>query len=255
VNPRPLVAGALAAVAVATTGLLGACSSGQIAQTAEIQPGVGGVSLSAPDGRRVYIRDLTVAYHGPKGYAKGSNAPLDLWIFNSTEGPVTLSRVGAALQAQPDATRQPVSVVISAGGNTAAPCSVPKSLAPSPSAPSPSPSSASPSSPAAKSSAKGSASASASASTSPSPSPTPSPTVGSSEIHVVVPAGGCVELSTRAAQYLQLAGLPDALSNAQTVLAGFEFTDSAGKTFDIGTPNDPARIPLAVPDSPRPRTS
>lgn len=70
---------------------------------------------------------------------------------------------------------------------------------------------------------------------------------------MVVPAGGCVELSTRASQYLQLAGLPDALTNSQTVLAAFHFTAGGGTTFDIGTASDPARIPLAVPDSPEPR--
>jgi hypothetical protein len=258
---RPLVSGALAAVAVATTGLLGACSSGQIAQTAGIQPGVTGVNLNAPDGRRVYIRDASVAFHGPTGYTKGSNAPLDLWLFNGTEDPVILTGVNAAL-APPQtgasaAPWEPVEVVIASGGNTAAPCSVPASSMPTTSAPSPSPSSAAPSSPAAKSSGKASASASASpsGSASASPSASPSPSVGSSSIKVTVPAGGCVELSSRAAQYLQLAGLPDRLTNTDAVLTMFVFTDRHGTTFTIGSRANPARVPVAVPDSPEPRKS
>ena len=93
-NRRPLVAGALAAVAVATTGLLSACGAGQLAQTAQVQPGVPGINTQAPDGRQVYVRNAALDYSGPKGYAQGANAPMSLWIFNDTQQVVTL--VGVA---------------------------------------------------------------------------------------------------------------------------------------------------------------
>jgi hypothetical protein len=263
VNRRPLVAGALATVAVATTGLLGACSAGQVAQTARVQPGVAGVNLDAPNGRRVYIRNAAVAYHGPNGYAKASTAPLSLWIFNDTEHAVTLTGVAAAVElAQTDASGKPVrhgaDVVISAGDNAAGPCSVPRSLPPaappSVTAPSMSPS-ASPSKSSARASGSASASASPSASPSSSPSPSPSASVGSASIKVTVPAGGCVALTSHAAQVLQLTDLPDPLGNTNSVAAIFAFTSDDGASFTIGSKDKPAEIPVSTPDSPQPRAS
>src|SRR5439155_17840999 len=98
-------------------------SAGQIAQTAEVNPGVAGINTQAPD-RMVYLRNATVDYFGPKGYPKGTNAPLALWIFNNTTGPITLTRVDG-----------PAQVMLSNGANTAAPCAVPRSLPPVPATP------------------------------------------------------------------------------------------------------------------------
>ena len=246
-NRRPLVAGALAAIGVVTVGLLSACSAGQIAQTAQVEPGVPGVNVQAP-GKPIYIRNAALDYPGPKGYAKGANAPLSLWIFNDTEQPISL--VGVA---------GPAPMVLSDGANSAAPCSVPRSLPPV------SPfiiNSGNPASPtvsgsAAKSSAssKTSASPSGSGFASASPSPSPSPSFGSSTINVTIPAGGCVELSHRAAHYLQIVGLPDTVDTAGSVPTMFSFTTEGGQPFTIGTENEPVKLPVAVPESPLPHAS
>jgi hypothetical protein len=249
VNRRPLVAGALAALAVTTTGLLSACGTGQIAQTAAVQPGVAGVNTQAPD-RLVFIRNAALEYPGKDGYQKGGDAPLALWIFNDTESPVTLVGVFGA----PD---QPaLTIVESDGANTAAPCSAQRSASPSVAAPTES-ATASPSpDKSAKSStpAKGSPSPSTS-SASPSPAPSPSPTVGSSTINVKIPAGGCVELSKRAASYLQIVGLPQAVRNEDSVPVIFVFASGDGKHFTIGTPGKEVQVPITTPESPQPRTS
>jgi hypothetical protein len=254
VSRRPLVAGALAVVAVGTTGLLAACSAGQQAQTSEIRPGVAGVNLSAPDGRRVYVRNIAVTYPGPTGYPKGGAAPLQMWIFNDTQQTITLTAVNGA------------EVHEASGTNDAEPCSVPRSIAPSaPSsvtAPSVSPSvstspSASASKPAKPSAPAKSGAPSASPSESPSgsPSPSPSPTLGSATIKVAVPAGGCVELSPRAANYLALVELPVTVDSTTLVPVWFSFRSDDGSTFEIGSAGDPVRVPVAVPDSPLPRES
>jgi hypothetical protein len=246
VNRRPLVAGVLAAVAVTTTGVLSACGAGQIAQTANVRPGVPGVNTQAPDGKRVYIRNAALAYRGPDGYPEGSNVPLQFWIFNGTEQVVTLVGVAA-----------PADVVESTGDNSAAPCSVPRSLPPaappSVTAPSQTPSAASPS--AKPGASKASASASASASPSAAPSPSPSPSVGSATIKVAIPAGGCVELTPRAANFLQLVNVPASVANTTAVPMVFSFTSDDGSSFTIGSQSDPVRLPVTTPESPEPRNS
>jgi len=235
VNRRPLVAGALAAVAVATTGLLSACGAGQLAQTSQVQPGVAGINTQAPDGRRVYVRNAALDYPGPKGYAQGANAPVSLWIFNDTEHVITLVGVAG------------VQVVESDGANSAAPCAVPRSIPASAPASATTPT-ATPAAPP-SSAAKGKSSPSASASPSLSPSPSPSPSLGSAQINVPVPAGGCVELSRRAAHYLQVLDLPKAVDNASWVPVGFSFTSDDGSSFTIGTENAPVQLPVTVPES------
>ncbi len=251
-NRRPLVAGALAVVAVGTTGLLSACSAGQIAQTAQVRPGVAGVNQDAPDGRRVYVRNVAIEYPGIKGYPQGGSAPLQMWIFNGTEQTVTLTAVNGA------------QVHEAAGSNDAEPCSVPRSIAPSapPSVTAPSMSPSVSAAPSASKSAKPSTSArSASPSSSPSgspsesPSPSPSPTLGSATINVAVPAGGCVELSPRAANYLALVELPEAVNSTSLVPVWLSFRNEDGSTFEIGSESEPVQVPVATPDSPEPDRS
>jgi hypothetical protein len=246
VNRRPLVAGALAAVAVTTTGLLSACSAGQLAQTAAIRPGVAGVNAQAP-GRLVFVRNAALDFPGKDGYKKGDNAPLSVWIFNDTETPITLVRVFGP------------TVVESDGANAAEPCSVPRSTPPvAPSTVTPANGTASPS-PSKPSSAPAKSAPSTKASPSPSessaaPSPSPSPSVGS-EVNVKIPAGGCVELSKRAANYLQIVGLPKDIGNGDTVPVLFAFIGGDGSNFTVGTPDAPVMLPVATPDSPQPRSS
>jgi hypothetical protein len=267
---RRAVAGALAAGAVLATGLLTACGTGQIAQTAQVQTSVPGVNAQA-DGRLVFIRDAVVDYGQPTGYPQGANAALSLWIFNDTEQPVTLVGVTAALS--DGGAAEAVPVVLSSGAGSAAPCaSRPPSSAPASSAaPSPAASSPAAPSPAAPSPAASSGTASPSASASPargarasgspsvsvpssvpaSPSPSPS-AVGSPVVDVRVPAYGCVELSRRATRYVQAVGLPRPLRNEQSLAVRFDFTAGDGQRFAVGTP---LLLPVSVPESPLPRPS
>jgi len=223
--------------AVLSVGLLSGCSAGQIAQTAQVQPGVPGLNTQAPD-RKVYLRNVTVDYPGPKGYAPGANAPLTLWIFNNTTDPVTLTGVEG-----------PGQVVVSAGDNKAAPCVVPRSATPVP------PTSAPPSA-SGSASASGKPSVKPSVVASPSPSASPSATpAGSATIKLTIPALSCLELSHRAALYLQVAGLPGKLDSSGTLKGVvFHLTDSAGQSFTIGTEANPLNIPVSVPESPLPRS-
>ena len=234
-NRRPLVVGAVAVSAALATGLLSACSAGQIAQTAQVEPGVPGVNTQAA-GYAVFIRNAALDYPGPKGYPAGASASLSLWIVNTTQQSVSLVRVTSG--------NEPL--VASAGKNTAAPCVVPRSAGSS------SPGSAPSSSSAPSPSGSGRASSSASSSSSPSASPSPSP-AGSTTFKVTIPAGGCVELSRRAAQYLQVAKLPDTVLNSEAVPITFEFSTEDGQRFTIGDGEPPLRLPVSVPDSPLPR--
>ena len=73
---------------------------------------------------------------------------------------------------------------------------------------------------------------------------------------MTIPAAGCVELSPRAAQYLQVVNLPEALGNQQSVHAVFQFSTAGGQSFSIGDqPNAQADLPVAPPGSPLPRPS
>jgi len=245
-NRRPLLAGAVAASAALATGLLAACSAGQVAQTAGIEPAVPGVSGQTA-GYPVYVRNALLEYSEPKGYPSGAKVPMALWIFNNSHEPVTLVSVTAA---QGD---RPVQVVLSSGSSVApsasnAPaCSVPVSASPVPSPTTTTPSA----SPSASGSAKPSGSASASASASPSASPSPS-AAGATTIKVSIPAGGCVELSKRATQYLQAVDLPGALGNADPLAVTFGFTTAGGQSLSTGTP---LNLPVAPPANPGPRPS
>jgi hypothetical protein len=65
---------------------------------------------------------------------------------------------------------------------------------------------------------------------------------------VTIPALSCVELTRRAARYLQVVNLPDRLDNADSVASVLYFVDGAGHDFTIGEPTSPLRLPVAVPD-------
>jgi hypothetical protein len=246
-NRRPLLAGAVAASAALATGLLAACSAGQVAQTAGIAPAVPGVSGQTV-GYPVYVRNAQLDYSEPKGYPSGAKVPMALWIFNNSHQPVTLVSVTAAQG------NRPVQVVLSTGtsiapsASNAPACSVPVSPSPTPSA---AVSSSAPS--ASPSASKPSGSASASASVPPSPSASPSPSAaGATTIKVSIPAGGCVELSKRASQYLQAVDLPGALGNADPLAVMFGFTTADGQNLSTGAP---LSLPIAPPASGGPRPS
>jgi len=250
-NRGPLAVGGLAVAGALTATLLSACGAGQIAQTAGIQPGVPGVNAQAP-GRLVFVRNATVDYAGPKGYPKGASAPLSFWVFNDGQEPVNLVGVTAA-QVTLDGRALPVQVTALSGTASASPCVSPRSPSAGPlpgvsASASPLPSTSGPAKP------SGSASASASPSPSASPSASPSPTRATS-FTMTIPSSGCVELSARAAQYLQVGALPEPLGNQQAVRAVFQFTASDGQSFTIGDQNPPLDLPVAPPSSALPRPS
>jgi hypothetical protein len=251
-NRRPLVAGGLAAATALSAALLSACSAGQIAQTANINPGVPGANAQA-DGRLVFVRNAAVEYGGPKGYAAGADAPLSFWVFNETEEPITLAGVTATM----DPDGRPVRFVQSAGKGAAAPC-VPPPASASPSlSPSPSPSASPSAVPSPSPSGSRSASASPSGSASPSASPSPSPSAaGSPVIKQVIQPFSCVELSPRAAQYVQAVDLPAALGNQNAFAVTFNFTTADGQRFTVtGQKGTPLGVPVAPPLSAGPRPS
>jgi hypothetical protein len=67
---------------------------------------------------------------------------------------------------------------------------------------------------------------------------------------VTIPPGGCLELSRRAAQYLQAVDLPSPLGNQDALAVTFGFTTADGQSFTIG---QPLSLPVSVPASPLPR--
>jgi len=69
---------------------------------------------------------------------------------------------------------------------------------------------------------------------------------------VTIPAGGCVELSKRAAQYLQAVDLPNALGNQDALAVTFGFTTADGQSLSTGAP---LSLPVAPPAGPGPRPS
>ncbi len=252
--PAALALGALAA------GLLAGCSAGQIAHTSQIVPSVPGaqgvIPIKSPD-EVIYLRNVTLDYPGRQGYAPGDAASLSLWVINESRQAVTLT--GAPTSAG--------QAVLSAGLNSASPCSVPRSpdAPPLPSttasggAPNTQPTAVSTtgttkSTPSSTARSSGSASpsvASSSAAAPPAPA-SPSAPVGSAVIKVRIPAGGCVALNRQAAQFLQVVGLAKAVENGTTVPVGFTFVGTDGQTYQTGAA---LNVPVDVPASPNERTS
>lgn len=257
----PTVAGALVA-----TGLLAACSAGQLAATSLVVPAVAGAqgSVNAPSENdptgTIAVSNATLDFPGPGGYKPGDNAPLTLWIFNNTSKDITLDAVGSVIdQAGP--------VVISTGAHSGAPSpclSSARPIQPNPSTGAPTagvgPSAgasggASPAgptgTPSGRPSAKptGSASQSLPASASPSPSPSPAP-AGSTDISVQIKAFGCVVLNRDASQFLQITGLKKAVGSGMTLNVAFHFTQAGGAQFTIpSTGNTGIAVPVNVPAS------
>ena len=83
---RVALAAGVATVAVIG---LGACSAGQVAETALLQPPISGLNTKSPDGR-LLIRDLEVVYNNTTGYPANSNAPLVMNLYNTTKEPLTV---------------------------------------------------------------------------------------------------------------------------------------------------------------------
>jgi hypothetical protein len=248
------VAGALAVA----TGLLAACSAGQLAATSMVVPAVAGAQASVDAGsptETITVNNATLDYPGTQGYKKGANVPVTLWIFNNTTKDVTLtgasSDAGQVLVSPGShsgalspclASARPIQPNPSTGAPTAGVLpSAGASAGVSPAGPTNTPSSR----PSAKPTASGTPSASASASASPSPSPS---TVGSATINVSIKTFGCVALNRESAQFLQITNLAKALGSGNTVNMWFTF-QAGGKEYTIGSETSPIAVPVNVPAS------
>jgi hypothetical protein len=249
----PAVAGALAVA----TGLLAACSAGQLAATSMVVPAVAGGQGSVEAGsptETIGIANATLDYPGVDGYKRGASAPVTLWIFNNTSTDIVLTGVTS------DAG--PVRILTGAHSGAPSPClSSARPIQPNPSTGAPTagvlpsagasagasaagPTNTPSSRPSARPTASGTPSASASASPSPSPSPAPE---GSETINVPVKSFGCVALNRDSAQFLQITGLTTAVGSGMTVNMRFTFTRD-GNQYEIG-PNGPIAVPVNVPAS------
>ncbi|MFI6758489.1 hypothetical protein ACIBF5_05000 [Micromonospora sp. NPDC050417] len=206
----------LGGAATASALLLSGCGTGQIAETAAMRPTVSGINTQTGD-NNFKIRNLAVVYKDTKGYPAGSDAPLEVSIYNDSMKPVTVTVTTTSARA----------VVL--GGK----------LAPSPQ---PSPSSASPS-------ASGSPSVDPSGSASGTPSGAASPSASATSAAPVdkpasiqIPAHEYVVLNPTNGSFLQLAGLSSDLKPGQSVQL----------IFDFGGQRIETAAPVAIPLTPAP---
>lgn len=219
----------LAAVGAAGTLLVSGCGAGQIAETAAKAPSVPGVNAEVDvEGGSYKIRNLVVGYRDPKGYPAGSNAPLEMVLFNDTDEPVTVTF-------STDSARALVLASASA-------LPTPPAGAPTPGGPE--------------------ASASGGAEVGPTDEPTatrtPRPTgsvqplpTASAEApagaspRVEIPARSFAMLNRTGGRFLQLEGLNEELRPGQSVNLQFDF---GGQRFST-------EVPVTVPLSPAPVAS
>ena len=81
-----LVAGAATVAVLALAG----CSAGQVAETAMLDTPIAGVDSQTSDGS-VLVRNLQIPYPGLEGYAAGSNAPVELSLYNQTNDTISVT--------------------------------------------------------------------------------------------------------------------------------------------------------------------
>ncbi|GAA0544867.1 hypothetical protein GCM10010172_28100 [Paractinoplanes ferrugineus] len=118
------VAQAAGAAMVAVIALAG-CSAGQVAETAILKAPVSGLNTQSPDGG-LLIRNLQVLYNNPAGYKSGSDAPLELGLFNQTQQSITVT---ISSRPQPDARANIVAaqqIGLSGGAAAASPSANPE---------------------------------------------------------------------------------------------------------------------------------
>lgn len=209
-------AAALSAAALGTVLLAAGCGAGQVAQTAEMQPAVPGANSTPTAGAdaSIQLRNVLIAYPGVEGYEQGDNAPLELFIFNTGQRPVTLVEVTT------DAAR--TAHMTGATTTTA-----------SPPPPSPSPSESPHETP--------TGSPSATPTGLPTAAPTASPSPSGAPVRVPVPVGGYVELSSTTSSRLELVELTRALRSGEAASIRFAFDNGATFTLDV---------PVGLPASP-----
>ncbi|MET8231101.1 hypothetical protein ABZS77_10535 [Micromonospora sp. NPDC005298] len=227
----------LSGVAAASL-LASGCGTGQIAETAEKEASVQGVSLTTGNGS-FSVRGLLVDYPGPEGYRAGQDALLNAVIYNDSKETVTVT-------VTTDSARE---VVI--GGGSASPsasASESTSASPSPSgSASPSTSTSESASPSATPSETGSSSATPSAPESARASGSASPAAPGQPARIELAPLSYLQLNSEATTQLRLIGLNEALRSGQNVFVTFDFGN--GNTV---TGPAPIAVPLtpAAPPSP-----
>ncbi|WP_433792464.1 hypothetical protein [Actinoplanes sp. CA-252034] len=206
-----LVAGA-ATVAVLA---LGACSAGQVAETAILDTPIAGVNAASESAAgKVLVRNLQVEYNGIKGYEAQENAPLEVSLFNETNEAVTVT-----ISSRPADNRPDVLTAKQVGFVSTATVTTPGEVV--------------------------GASAEPGASVSPSGSAEPTSTVRPAQIQIG-PQGSALFRPTDAAQ-LQVVGLSGELKPGMTVNLVFEFSNNATPLI--------LQAPVASPLTPAPRGS
>ncbi len=223
-GPALLLAGTAAASL-----LLSGCGAGQISETANKIPSVQGVNVQTSD-NLFKVRGLYVQFPGPKGYEAGSNAPVNVVIYNDSEKPVTVT-------VTTDSAREIVLTGSGAGESGAAtPTGSPtEPVTTSPTASDPS---ASPSQ---------SLEVTGSPSASPSPSESESAPAGQ-PARIEIPALSYAQLNAGNPRFLQLVGLNEKLLVGQQVNLTFDFGDGrVVKTpAPIGIPLTPEATPSKI---------
>ncbi len=222
-GPALLLAGTAAAASL----LLSGCGAGQISETANKIPSVQGVNVQTSD--NLYkVRGLYVQFPGPKGYEAGSNAPVNVVIYNDSEKPVTVT-------VTTDSAREIVLTGSGAGESGAA-------------TPTGSPTEPATASPTAT---DPSASPSQSLETSESPSASPSPSESApagQPARIEIPALSYAQLNAGNPRFLQLIGLNEKLLVGQQVNLTFDFGN--GKVIKtpapIGIPLTPEATPSKI---------
>ncbi|MEU4691709.1 hypothetical protein [Actinoplanes sp. NPDC023714] len=236
---------AAGAATVAVLALAG-CSAGQVAETAILDTPIGGVDTETVSGS-VYIRNLQVEYPGVEGYAAGSNAPLELSLYNQTDNPITVTISAKPTEEPQVVSASRVGIVTGVAGSSApapsgAPAETPSAHG-SASAPG-EPDEAAPSGAVSPVAPSGSGKPSAPvASDGPTAPAVPDAEVAPAEVKLG--AQGSALFRPADAAQLQVIGLSEELPPGTSVNLLFEFSD--------GSPAMEVAAPVANPLTPGPR--
>ncbi|RLP97034.1 hypothetical protein [Micromonospora sp. CV4] len=230
----------LSGIATATSLLASGCGTGQIAETANKEPSVQGVNLTAGNGAFA-VRGLLVDFPGTEGYRAGQDAALNAVIYNDSKDTVTVT-----------VTTESAREVVITGGSASPSASASESASASPSASesgsaSPSASESGSASPSATPSETGSSSATPSAPESARASGSASPSAPGQPARIELAPLSYLQLNSEATQQLRLIGLTEELRSGQNVFVTFDFGN--GNTV---TGPAPIAVPLtpAAPPSP-----
>ena len=221
-----------AGVAVVAAVALAGCSAGQVAETAIKRSSTPGVNVNNSN-NTIGIRNLAVTYPGPTGYPAGSDAPLEVGLFNLTTQEVTVVISGAGPTTSGGQTVVGASSVQIFGGSGAAPsgaAAAPSGTVPSEAAPSEAvPSEAAPSGAA------------------PSGGATPPFTASGQPARIVLAPLGSASFLPGDLEQLRAVGLTRPLTPGYAVNITFEFSNGAQPLT--------VQAPVAPPLSPAPRGS